>query len=109
MPGCFFYEFFHPPMAMKGESAFTQIGIHPFLEAALWGGGMRYRTSPILRLPWMLFQLPASFPLVSPGCCEPSLLLSSVAGAQGGSRLGPEEPSSACPGSGALALPPLRR
>ena len=72
----------------------------PFFGAAQWGMGMSYRTSPILGLPWMLFQLTTSFPSLTPGCCEPNPLLSSVAGAQGGSWLGPEEPSSACPGSG---------
>lgn len=84
----------------KRESTLTQICIHPFLGLAPWVTGMRYRTSPILGLPWMLFQLLTSFPSVTPGCCEPNPLLSSVVGAQGRSRLGPEEPNSACPGSG---------
>lgn len=49
-----------------------------------WGTGMSYHTSPIPGLLWMLFQLPASFPSVTPGCCEPNPLLSSVVGAQRG-------------------------
>lgn len=44
---------------------------------------MSYHTSPILGLPWMLFQLTTSFPSVTPGCCEPNPLLLSVAGAHG--------------------------
>lgn len=49
-----------------------------------WGTGMSYHTSPIPGLLWMLFQLPTSFPPVTPGCCEPNPLLSSVVGAQRG-------------------------
>lgn len=54
----------------EGESTLTHIWYPPFFGAALWGTGMSYRTSPILGLPWMLFQLPTSFPSVTPGCCE---------------------------------------
>lgn len=66
------------------ESTLTQIWYPPFFGAALWGTGMSYRTSPILGLPWMLFQLPTSFPSVTPGCCEPNPLMPPVAGAQEG-------------------------
>lgn len=54
-------------VAVKGKYTLTQIGIHLFLGAALWGTWMRYRTSTILGLPWMLFQLLASFPSLTPG------------------------------------------
>lgn len=49
-----------------------------------WGTGMSYHTSTIPGLLWMLFQLLASVPPVTPGCCEPNPLLSSALGAQWG-------------------------
>lgn len=80
------------------ENEQAETGIPPFWGYS-WVTGMSYHNS-IPGSPWMLFQLPTSFPSVTPGCCEPNPLLLSVARAQWGSQLGPEEPSSACPGSG---------